>query len=111
RVPEACRARMAALRIRILAGARVARAEGGRGVRAVVVARANGRRERLDCDLLAVSAGWSPSLHLFSQARGQLRFDAQRGCLVPEGFPSGMRVVGAARGEFARTPPAAFDAA
>ena len=39
------------------------------------------------CDLIAVSGGWTPSVHLFSQARGQLRFLAGQHCFVP-GEPS-----------------------
>ena len=31
--------------------------------------------ERIACDLLLVSGGWNPAVHLFSQARGTLRFD------------------------------------
>ena len=32
------------------------------------------------CDALLVSGGWNPAVHLFSQARGQLRYDEH---LVP----------------------------
>ena len=27
------------------------------------------------CDLLLVSGGWNPAVHLFSQVRGRLRYD------------------------------------
>src|SRR5580692_6463938 len=33
------------------------------------------RGERFDCDLLLMSGGWTPSVHLFSQSRGRLRYD------------------------------------
>lgn len=37
------------------------------------------------CDALAVSGGWSPTLHLYSQAAGKLRHDARTGGLAPNG--------------------------
>ena len=37
----------------------------------------------LDCDCLAMSGGWNPTVHLFSQARGKLRFDAELAAFVP----------------------------
>lgn len=37
----------------------------------------------LDCDALGTSAGWAPTLHLWSHARGRLAFDATRQCFLP----------------------------
>mgnify|MGYP005839251627 CR=1 FL=1 len=37
----------------------------------------------VDCDTLLVSGGWSPDVQLFSQSRGQLRFDEAAACFVP----------------------------
>src|ERR687893_701711 len=36
------------------------------------------------CDLLLVSGGWNPAVHLFSQARGRLRFDDGIGAFLPD---------------------------
>jgi sarcosine oxidase, subunit alpha len=36
---------------------------------------AGGPARRIDCDLLAVSGGWNPAVHLHSQSRGTLRWD------------------------------------
>ena len=33
------------------------------------------RAARIDCDLVALSGGWNPAVHLHSQARGKLRYD------------------------------------
>ncbi len=90
---------MRAARVPLVTDARIERASGGRGISVVEYRDSGGNRKRLSCDLLAVSGGWSPSLHLFSQARGKLRFDVDRDCLVPHELPRGMRVVGAAAGE------------
>ena len=54
--------------------------------------------ERLPCDLLLVSGGWNPTAHLFSHARGALRYDAALGAFVPGGELDGLTVVGAAAG-------------
>ena len=57
-----------------------------------------GSPRELDCDLLAVCGGWSPVVHLFSQAGGELRWDPAGAGFVPvrrDGVPE---VVGAARG-------------
>jgi sarcosine oxidase subunit alpha len=55
----------------------------------------------IDCDLLAVSGGWNPILHLFAQAPGRLRFDEAVAAFVPDGEASGVECVGAAHGSFA----------
>ncbi|TQS40690.1 FAD-dependent oxidoreductase [Cryptosporangium phraense] len=51
------------------------------------------------CDLLLVSGGWNPAVHLFSQARGRLRYDDSLGAFVPGEELDGLRVVGSAAGE------------
>ncbi|MFF1615563.1 2Fe-2S iron-sulfur cluster-binding protein [Amycolatopsis sp. NPDC058278] len=57
------------------------------------------RGERAGCDLLLVSGGWNPAVHLFSQARGKLRYAAELGAYVPDGDLPTVSVVGAAAGE------------
>jgi sarcosine oxidase subunit alpha len=57
-------------------------------------------RGGLDCDVLLVSGGWNPVVHLFSQARGALRYDESLGAFVPGGTVDGLRVAGAAAGAF-----------
>ena len=59
-----------------------------------------GSSREIDCDLLAVCGGWSPAVHLFGQAGGELRWDAVSAGFVPvrrEGLPE---VIGAARGTY-----------
>ncbi len=55
-------------------------------------------REKLDCDLLIMSGGWTPSVHLFSQSRGKLRFDDALGAYVPDISVQRERSAGACRG-------------
>lgn len=55
--------------------------------------------ERAECDLLLVSGGWNPAVHLYSQARGTLRYSPELGAYVPAGDLPNVTVVGAAAGE------------
>ncbi|MEQ8263873.1 2Fe-2S iron-sulfur cluster-binding protein [Pseudohaliea sp.] len=57
--------------------------------------------ESLECDLLAVSGGWTPTVHLFSQSGGQLDYRDSDACLVPAEARQNVRVVGSANGDFA----------
>jgi sarcosine oxidase, subunit alpha len=61
---------------------------------------ATGATERVECDLLAVSGGWNPATHLFSQARGETAWSAEVAAFVPARGPAGLRCAGAARGTF-----------
>ncbi|MGB7335747.1 MAG: sarcosine oxidase subunit alpha [Salaquimonas sp.] len=40
--------------------------------------------EKFEIDALVMSGGWTPSVHLFSQSRGKLKFDESEGRFVPE---------------------------
>ena len=57
-----------------------------------------GAGEAVSCDALLVSGGWNPAVHLFSQARGVLRYDATLGGFVPGEHLAGVSVAGAANG-------------
>ena len=54
----------------------------------------------IECDLLCVSGGWTPSVHLFSQSRGKLRFDDEKCCFVPNKGFQRERSAGACNGSF-----------
>ena len=53
---------------------------------------------RVECDLVCVSGGWNPTVHLFSQSQGKLRFDEERAAFVPAQSAQRERSAGAARG-------------
>jgi len=61
----------------------------------------NGDTTTIEGDLLAVSGGWNPTLHLYAQAQGRLRFDETVAGFVPDGEIDGVHIVGSARGCFA----------
>lgn len=56
--------------------------------------------EAIECDLLGVSGGFNPVVHLAGQAQARLHYDALRQCFVPEATGPGLRVVGAAVARF-----------
>ncbi|MFF7933582.1 sarcosine oxidase subunit alpha family protein [Streptomyces sp. NPDC007940] len=62
--------------------------------------RLTGAARSFDCDLLAVSGGWSPVVHLHSQRQGRLRWDSDLVAFVPDGVVRDQQVVGAARGTY-----------
>jgi len=51
------------------------------------------------CDLIAVSGGWNPAVHLHSQAGGTLRYDEPLAAFVPEKSRQANVSVGSAAGE------------
>jgi sarcosine oxidase, subunit alpha len=62
--------------------------------------RLSGRAAALQCDTLLMCGGWTPSVHLFSQSRGKLRFDAAIGAFVPAEAAPHLQCVGACTGTF-----------
>ncbi len=56
----------------------------------------------LDADVLLVSGGWNPTVHLFSQSGGALRFDDQQKAFVPHRPAQAGHLVGAAAGQAER---------
>jgi sarcosine oxidase subunit alpha len=57
-------------------------------------------REWIACDFLLMSGGWTPQVHLFSQSRGRLRFDAAIQSFVPDVSVQRERSAGACKGAF-----------
>ncbi len=89
--------------IRVETGMQVLQTRGRRGIRVAIVGRvgADGRvrdREWVRCGVLGMSGGWTPSLNLFSQARGTLRFDPASEAFLPGEPPAGVHCAGACRG-------------
>ena len=76
-------------------GSVIRRTLGGRRVTGVEVG-----GSRIACDLVAMAGGFSPVVHLYSQAQGRLRWNEKKLCFVPDGCRQAVRVVGRANGEF-----------
>ncbi len=54
----------------------------------------------IECDLLAVSGGWNPTVHLFSQSQGKLGYDDKLTCFIPKTAVRPQLTAGAINGEF-----------
>ena len=85
---------------RYFAGGAIERVRGRQGVTAVDTRDAAGKTERVACDLVAVSGGWAPSLHLTTHLNGKPQWSEALAALVPGALPPGMSVAGAASGSF-----------
>ena len=93
---EACATRAIELRT----GSVVSGTRGENRVSAAVVTGTDGTSEELACDVLLISGGWNPAVHLFSQVRGPLRYDAALGAFVPGAELDEVSVAGSAAGTF-----------
>ncbi len=71
------------LGIRIISGSRILNTKGYRGLRSVQVAGA-AANTWINCEVLAVSGGWTPTVHLYSQNGGKLIYDQQWACFLPQ---------------------------
>ena len=98
--PSRYAAKLAAFNIESLAGARPIDTKGRLRVSAVTLATAGGER-RLNCDLLLMAGGWTPSVHLFSQSRGKVAWDDGIQAFVPDRPAQEGASVGSCRGSFA----------
>ena len=84
---------------RLLAGSVPLRAHGHGCVQAVDLGRPDGSgRQTFDCDLVVMSNGWVPTVHLTSHLGGKPAWDAMAGAFLPGTLPPGMAVAGAAAG-------------
>ncbi len=89
-----------------LTGSAVVAVHGTKRVSGVDVAALDDRGAPTDdtrhivCDLVAVSGGWSPSVHLFSQSKGKLAYDDTLTAFVPERSFQRERSAGACNGAF-----------
>ena len=85
----------------LLAGAQVIDTAGRLGLTAITVRLANGRTRKLAVGALGVAGGWNPNVALTCHQRGRPAWDARIAAFTPAGdLPPGMRIAGAAGGQF-----------
>jgi sarcosine oxidase subunit alpha len=88
--------------IKVWSGYLVRKARGHARVSAVEIEPIEqGRPVVLRCDCVAMSAGWTPAVHLFSQSRGRLRFEPDIDAFVPAHSAQQECSAGAANGSYA----------
>ena len=103
-----CAVEAAALRVAgcdVLTGHTVLGSQGRRRVSGLIVAPVDasgniGARRVLPCDCVGISGGWTPAVHLFSQSRGKLGFEADIDAFIPAASVQAERSAGAARGSY-----------
>ncbi len=86
--------------ITIYPGSVVSGTRGDARVTHAIVNRPGAESAVIPCDVLLVSGGWNPAVHLFSQARGRLRYHDAIGAFAPGEPLEAVSVVGAADGVF-----------
>jgi len=96
-VPGAMLQQMQVLGVKVYPGAKINATYGSKRLRGLSFQNSE-RHQRLECDVLAVSGGWAPRLHLLCHARGSLQFNVQRQAFVAGRLPTGFAVVGSAAG-------------
>lgn len=89
--------------IRVLNGHGIVGVSGGNSVHGVSVSpmtgnKLHGATSTIECDGVAVSGGWNPTVHLFSQSRGKLQFDKARGMFLPDQSPQPVHSAGSSAG-------------
>ena len=92
--------------VAVLRGYLVVNLSGGHRVRTARLAKWNGDpsavvegRLTVDCDLLAMSGGWSPAIHLHSQAGGAIAWDEGSLCFLPGAARQAHSSAGAGNGK------------
>ncbi len=83
-LPEQARA----MGIQIATGTAISSVKGGKRVTAVAITPHNGTghvTDEIACDIVAMSGGWSPVVHLWSHCGGKLNWDAEQAMFRPDG--------------------------
>lgn len=94
------------LGITVYRGYAIKQLHGRRSIKSVTVSphlgegRLGGGKKEIKCDLVAMSGGWTPTIHLYSQAGGALQFNDESQCFTPLECAQDVAVVGAANGGF-----------
>ncbi|MDJ0932993.1 hypothetical protein [Breoghania sp.] len=96
-----------AVGLRVICGAAIVGVNGTKRVKGVEIVRlaadgetASGPVERLSCDFVAASGGWTPAVHLMSQSGGKLLYDDEKACFVPDRSVQAESSAGAWNGAF-----------
>ena len=61
---------------------------------------ASGQKTNVKCDALLMSGGWTPSLHLWSQSKGSIKWDSETGVYLPDVANENCVCIAACNGDF-----------
>ena len=65
-----------------------------------ILSKESSKTHKLACDLLCISGGWNPTVHLHSQSRGSLTYDKHLATFIPEKAAQSSYCAGGANGKF-----------
>ncbi len=89
------------LGIKIFSGSIISNTTGRRKIKTIHIKKINDNKvEIINCDLLCMSGGWSPTVHLFTQSRGKLKFRDEDSCFIPDQAHQKTISIGACNGTF-----------
>jgi sarcosine oxidase subunit alpha len=98
-LPAALQQLAASHNVPVFAGATVRAAKGGTALKTIALGGA-AAGTMLECDLLAMSGGWNPVVHLASHHGGKPVWRDDIAAFVPGPMPPGLHAAGAAAGQF-----------
>ena len=98
-------AKFRAMDVEVLTSHTILDSAGRKGVTGLIVAPVDGSgrvgaRRTLACDAVGMSGGWTPSVHLFSQSRGKLKFEPAINAFIPGPPAQQQRSAGACNGTY-----------
>jgi heterotetrameric sarcosine oxidase alpha subunit len=85
---------------RVVIGGRITATAGYLGLQAVTVAGAQGEMFEIGADVLAVSGGYNPTLHLTAHLGHKPRWDETLCAFIPDQLPPGLHIAGAVNGSY-----------
>jgi sarcosine oxidase subunit alpha len=98
-IPHAVRDVAADKYIPVFTSATILQANGGKSLKSVTLGGMAGGTT-LECDLLAVSGGWNPAVHLASHHGGKPVWNEEIAAFTPGPLPPGLHPAGAAAGSY-----------
>jgi sarcosine oxidase, subunit alpha len=88
------------LSIPLIEGGSIVGTAGGHSLKRVTIRDGQGKARKIAADLLAMSGGFNPTVHLFSQSGGKLVYDQQIAAIIPAVSVQQEVSVGGAAGDF-----------
>ncbi len=89
------------LGIKIFTGSIITNTSGRKKIKSVHIKKIKKNNiDILNCDLLCMSGGWSPTVHLFTQSRGKLKFRVEDSCFIPDQTFQNTLSIGSCNGLF-----------
>jgi len=87
--------------IELILGSSVSKTSGKLRIKSLeVYTPSSGKKRTIKCDAIAMSGGWTPSLHLWSHSKGGIKWDTDLAAYVPDVANENAVCIGACNGDF-----------